>query len=73
MRGFYDKLLEALELISAPPAEGAPHGAAQGEEEKAKMSALLTMLREIVRIAAVVPMSLAAPPLASLSRVATIG
>ena len=30
-------------------AEGAPHGG-EGEEEKAKMKALLTVLREIVRV-----------------------
>ncbi|MBN2581954.1 MAG: hypothetical protein JXL80_02725 [Planctomycetes bacterium] len=52
MRDFYRRLLEALERFSAPSAEGAPHGA-EGEEEKAKMTALLTMLREIVRIGAI--------------------
>lgn len=49
MREFYARLLEALERFSAPSVEGAPHGA-EGEEEKAKMTALLTMLREIVRV-----------------------
>ncbi len=50
MRAFWKELLETLARISSVAGQAPPAGAAGKEEEKAKMEALLSMLKEIVRV-----------------------
>lgn len=52
LRTFWEELFKAMSRISSLGGSAPPHGAGQKEEEKAKMNLLLILMREIVRIGA---------------------